>query len=456
MHFRFISWHLAQKANAQLRLASAQRELEAEDLAAAALVTKGAAGDANVAADEGSVALHRVKISGSFQVVKTKIETCLQETQDKWEELKKKIAKDFADGLASNLNTAQTELKNNFDDVGSKAGTLLDDLSAAEVFVGKSSVLADMQDQKKGIDNKLKEFQSKCLAKFNRAVASLNKVMVSVRRKENLVSLASKVVKTSEAPPPLFAVGKALIGLGEINKSNSSFEAKCGVRSAVVAAGAGDPCDAICSMAKTKRALKDVSKHLQSNKTGSSPVTDQPTVKRIMKELKRSFDPCLFSTLALPADQEWTHKIYGPTFFGFAKGYTSINMNPMCVMDCRLVLEGEEILIGLPLNRNPPMSIREIRKAVNLMTVDELVRFVHESAGWAVHHDSSHIAIVPTGYLVIQIASEECLGLRCGCASDESDTVRVKSSLDTLISEFPEVGNSSTGYSQWKSWLDTL
>jgi hypothetical protein len=300
-------------------LATAQRELEAEDLAAAALVVKEPEDVDGTSAGESSLALARVKVSGHMQVVKTRVETALQESQEKWEELKNKIAKDFSDGLAQHLNEAQNDLKQALDEASHKANTFVQTLAAAEVSIGKCTSLQEMQTKRKIVDTELKEFQSKQLSKFNRGFAALVRAMNTVKRKSDLACLASKVVVGPEAPPALFAIGKALIGMGVINQSSSSFEAKCGVRAALVAAGGGDPCGLIGSMAKTKKAMKDIRKHLQTNKTASVPVVDPPSTKRITKELKKIFDPCLFSTLALP-EEEWSRKIYQPSYFGFSQG----------------------------------------------------------------------------------------------------------------------------------------
>ena len=68
-------------------------------------------------------------------------------------------------------------------------------------------------------------------------------------------------------------------------------------------------------------------------------VTDPPTTKQFLKELKNTFDPTLFSQITLP-EQDWAKLVYQLQFDGLALQSVSIKCIHMCQMDCRMVLEG--------------------------------------------------------------------------------------------------------------------
>ena len=134
-----------------------------------------------------------------------------------------------------------------------------------------------------------------------------------MKRKLSMAHKASGA-SVKEPPPPAHAVAIALIAGGELNKTSSSFEAKCGVRAAVVPpADSKDPGEAIEKLAKSRKAFRDMLAHLKVNRHGITPVTDQTFHRRLEKELKAGFDPCLFAKLALP-EEDWAKRVYCMTF----------------------------------------------------------------------------------------------------------------------------------------------
>ena len=443
------------QANNHLRIATAEKELDAEDLARAALMSKEPAPDSEdaVAATASTNALLRVKTQGHISVLKTRVESSCQEAADKWEWVITTIATDFKENLAESLNTARDNLKSLFDDA-MKAGELVrSSLGQLEARLLKEDTKEQLVATREEADNNMKDFTSQKMTKFNRSSAKLKRLVTQLKRRSDKAAVAKTAVKpTLETPPPLFEVSKALLAQG-MTVSSSSFEAKCGLRAALIAPSQGDPGDTIRGWPKGKASIKRLEQHLKSNMHGLDPINDNPTIKRVLKELGKSFDKMLFSKLCLPEDQDWTRKVYDPWFYGMNKGYTFMNLNQMCVMDARLLIRGSVIMIGLPLLRNPPMTIREVRHAASTMTVDDLRDCLKFVGGWALEHDNTKLAVIPTGYLVLTVCKEDAIGIRWGMSSDEADTARVVKSLQVLLEEFPEIGNSSTGYSQWKQWV---
>ena len=131
-------------------------------------------------------------------------------------------------------------------------------------------------------------------------------------------------------------------------------------------------------------------------------------------------------------------------------------VTPFGCMQNRWLFKGRELLIGLPLVQNPPVTIKELRKRMMTMTVDAMKQAILEFGGYAIDHGPEDLVVLPSGFLTLVVATEDCMGLYWSCSSDENDTTRVVQTLTMLISEFPECANPSTGNLQFKEWLETL
>ena len=157
-----------------------------------------------------------------------------------------------------------------------------------------------MIDAKKIVEVALKSMTAKespCKA-FSLARVAFMKTLEKVDREAKTVN-GSAVVAAAEvrAPaPPLFTICKQTWPLpeNEVNISTSMFEAKVGVRVATIKAMLGcTPNNDVKIMQKTQKAIKDMTKHLTVHQTGTTPVTDQPHMKTIAKELRKGYDvPC--------------------------------------------------------------------------------------------------------------------------------------------------------------------
>lgn len=407
----------------------------------------GAIGTANIP-------LVRVRHIGSLQVLKTRLEEFMCEANEKYQLLAKAVDAEEGD-IKSNLQSALVEVSKVWDNVCAKGRTTLEDFAKMEAKLGRLTSKAEMDGVKSEADAALKRFSKTDLTPFNRAARNFKKSVDEMKRKKSMAGKSSSRVAVAEAPPPAHAVAISLLGLGELNRCSSSFEAKSGLRAAVLSpADDEDPASAIVSWAKSKKAFKDITTHLKANKNGNQIVSDAAFEKKLIKELKKGFDPALFSKCALP-DEDWSKKVFSPYFMGYNKGFTMGVLNPMGLVQCRQLFKGKEILIGVPLARNPPATIKQIRKEMTSLPVDQLVKYVTDHNGFAVQHGSEELVVLPSGFLTLTVTVEDVMGLYWSCSSDEQDTTRVASSLGQLMSEFPEAANSSLGHSQFREWLLT-
>ena len=434
------------------------RDLDAEDLSRAALLVAGGAGAKDDSADSSSsksVALLRVGMQGSLQMQKAKLEEAMTVASEKFQAMEKQINDDFSGDMLANLSTAKGDTEKIFDALARAARTAVEKLQKVEIALGKAVSVSELNVCKTNADTESKSFFKHGLTPFNRSFAGLRKAVDLLRRKLSMSHKASGV-SVKEPPPPAHAVSVALIAGGELNKTSSSFEAKCGVRAAIVPPQTGtDPAAAIERLAKSKKAFREMAAHLKSNRHGITPVADQTFQKKLEKELKAGFDGCLFAKMTLP-DEDWAKRIYCMTFMGHVKEFTMATITPYGCMQNRLLFKGRELLIGLPLVQNPPCTIKDLRKRMMMMTVDAMKQAVVELGGYAIDHGPEDIVVLPSGYLTLVVAVEDCMGLYWSCSSDENDTTRVVQTLTMLVNEFPECANPSTGNLQFKEWLQTL
>ena len=205
---------------------------------------------------------------------------------------------------------------------------------------------------------------------------------------------------------------------------------------------------------KARKATKDLAEHLKMHRSGVLQITDEPTKKRFRKECFKCFDASLFATMTLP-QQDWASQVYSPYFFGFAPNHVTVSMSHMCAMEARMVLEGSEMVAGVPYEAVDGENLKEKRKALLTMPLDALRNLIEQSGGFAFVHDSTKLAVLPTGMIMIY-ASSGCTGIRWSLASDEADSRRVAHHLKNVLESFPEMANASTGYAQWQSWLSSL
>jgi hypothetical protein len=205
---------------------------------------------------------------------------------------------------------------------------------------------------------------------------------------------------------------------------------------------------------RTKRSVKEVMEHLRVNSSGLQMMLDEPTRKKFRKVVKEGFDDGICTQLSLPA-QDWAPKVYSPWYFGYARSYVNVQVPHMGAMEARLLLEGDEIVAGIPFEHCEGATLREKVRSVKDIGFDRLRTLITGSGGFACHHDTTKLLVVPTGFLLL-IASPAALGVRWSMAGGDSDADRVKHALGGVLNSYLEMGNASTGYSQWRDWLNSM
>jgi hypothetical protein len=216
-----------------------------------------------------------------------------------------------------------------------------------------------------------------------------------------------------------------------------------------------DPILALANQPKSKKMIKALGVHLQTNDWALLGVLDKPSKAKIKNTFLAggAFNEQLFSEVAIP-QENWALDAYAPFFFAFKENYVIVTVAHMGMMEARAIFEGTCLVAGVPYEAAPGQTMKEKQRSLATMGYDRLKTLIVESHGFAVTHDSTKLLVIPSGYLLL-MASAGCVGVRWSMSGDEADTLRVKYCLTNQLASFPEVG-AKLGYRQWLDWLNSM
>ena len=334
------------------RVAAVERQLEAEDYAAAIAHMGNGNGttDTTKPASSSSINIAKIKLLQFVTVQVEKLNAKTNDIADKTDMVAKMeipsgegFAEQFAvliaelrasqakaNGLCAATKTYLTEIQGNVDSCISIAAA--DDLRKQA-----SKLLKEMMK-----DAAMKDFASR--AKNFKRVAN-----DTVKAARQSAAAAGQSVDQSPAPP-INAILASLAADDTCahNISTSIFEAKGGLRAAFHAPKTGkDPETLLKSTTLWKNSLKNMRTHLRGvGNVCVAKVDDQkPKLNKMMKVLKDAFDPTMFSSISMP-EKECVKSIFNPDFFGSSGNHINIGYNPMGFAECRYVFEGKLYVAG--------------------------------------------------------------------------------------------------------------
>ena len=141
--------------------------------------------------------------------------------------------------------------------------------------------------------------------------------------------------------------------------------------------------------------------------------------------------------------------------FGFQDRHVHSGWNHFACSETRLVLQGSLHVCALDPLKVPGDSYKDKRTYLYSFTVDSLAALVKQGGFYGLV-DSSQYVCFPSGFLVVVAAETKCVGLRWSLSSDDKDTSRVSSDLKMLLTSFPEMKSSGTGYHQFLQFIDSM
>lgn len=175
-------------------------------------------------------------------------------------------------------------------------------------------------------------------------------------------------------------------------------------------------------------------------------------MQSFMKAMKTHLDGQLFTQFILPKELPWSSKVNDIQVFGSAINYVSCGYPPFGAMEVRVVFSGSILVVGISDDYLPNKDLKVARKTLLTMPKAELQKLV-ETHGFLTEVMHGELVVIPSGFFCIVISTSASEGLRWTISSDQPDTLRVHNSLKQLLSVFPELRSSNTGYAAFEEWL---
>ena len=141
-------------------------------------------------------------------------------------------------------------------------------------------------------------------------------------------------------------------------------------------------------------------------------------------------------------------------FFGYLACQTSVGPAHFCSMEVVVCLEGEMLVLGIPVEKVPGANAKDKRAFIYHATIDSLTPLVVDS-GFLVRVGCQTIAVSPTGFLFVRVALKPTIGLRWSLSADSSDRTRMSVSLREQISSFPELRSPKLGLVGCLEFMDS-
>ena len=116
-------------------------------------------------------------------------------------------------------------------------------------------------------------------------------------------------------------------------------------------------------------------------------------------------------------------------------------------------MHGKMVVAGIPYDGVPGEDAKEKRQFLVRNTIDGLRELIQTAGGFLMQLSDVGAIQIPSGFLVIMGATEECIGLRWSLAGDDQDKDRAAHVLGNFLASFPELRNPSHGLYQLHEWL---
>jgi hypothetical protein len=133
------------------------------------------------------------------------------------------------------------------------------------------------------------------------------------------------------------------------------------------------------------------------------------------------------------------------------KDLQNINPAPMCCAECRVLLQGGEIVFGFKLSEGE--SIASLSSKVEQADASVLEKMASDPRNFCFTLSPGSVATLPSGYLYMTYTIEETIGLRWSYFCNEpEESSKVKMMLAALLEAKPAL--RSTQYKLWFNLFD--
>ena len=183
------------------------------------------------------------------------------------------------------------------------------------------------------------------------------------------------------------------------------------------------------------------------------PIHVASAQKKIEKTVRKSFDSGLFTKFQLP-NEAWAKDVHSMVWFGGRKHDITVGHGHMCLLEARLICQGEMLVAGFPCDKLDGQTLKDKRNSVITMDPTAFTTAIKDY-GFIGRVKPGELFCLPTGFMCAMTYSIDTYGLRWTFSADEADTARAVRTLKGLFDSFPEMMNESKGYIQLRHFLTT-
>ena len=150
----------------------------------------------------------------------------------------------------------------------------------------------------------------------------------------------------------------------------------------------------------------------------NSDIVSAKALTQILKICRAAIDARFFGNLKGTAD---LNEAFKPQFWQYNSEFSVVGMPMRGLPECRLTLEGSEIIAGLPVTAFTTEGLKNKIQELGSLNIESLKTMVEAKGGFIAVSKPGTLMVVPPGYLTIVAISGEthCRGLRWSfCRAD--------------------------------------
>ena len=287
----------------------------------------------------------------------------------------------------------------------------------------------------------------------------------------NFLRVTAKAARTTAKQPaddaqadidsPTNPFWEVVRNLDVANVATSVYEAKTGVRAAVITTQAAE--DLSDTLAKNKTIKMHIKKATQTMLSTGNPCVGSPIdpgtpkCKVIMKIIGKALDK-VYSTQHVLPDLPWAHKVACPELITIDERKsksTKICSSHFASVEVRLYLEDDDVIMGLPFDKVQGATFREKQLYLRSLSIDAMKTLIGSASGFLMKPQAGELVVMPTGF-VYASATIQTTFVRWMVSSDMDDNRRVMTMLELLTEEFSEFRQPSTGHTQFLEHLQAF
>ena len=135
--------------------------------------------------------------------------------------------------------------------------------------------------------------------------------------------------------------------------------------------------------------------------------------------------------------------VYKFQFYLHTEQQSNVSFTPHCMPEGRLLLQGEEIVIGIAYADAPGRTLKDKIAQIYDMSMQGdkgLLDHVRRTRGFFLHckADAPRVVAIPAGYIVINLTTSKAFGLRWSFVCSKHDYQTITDCQDALVTAYPE------------------